>query len=114
MWFYGIIKKISVRGGADKMRKILAWLDAHKIRYTVKTEPTGISIPLETGLVWVNGFGEEMMWDRKIWVTQDSRKKYHAWASIGYNRSEPIIQYEGRQDKVCEAIDRYRSNCVLR
>lgn len=94
------------------MRKITLWLDEQKIPYTVKTHiggRTGISIPLEQDLIWINGFGDEMKWDRSIWITQDTRKKYHAWVTIGYNRSMPIIEHEGKQSNVIEAIKRYFS-----
>ena len=54
------------------MQKILKWLDAHGINYTVSSNRRDrteyITIILEKDCIWINGFNQPMKFDKKITI----------------------------------------------
>lgn len=93
------------------MNKIKKWLDENGIQYTFTDKGTNkyITILLESGCVWVNGFGENMYYDRKISIHQDTYKNFEVTEQIGYNRFNRIAK-STKQDNIVKALTERLSN----
>lgn len=64
-----------------------------------------IVITLEKDNVWVNGYGEEMKWDRTITIHQNSWKKYVAYIETGYNMGQTLA-VSGKQSDIITNINK--------
>lgn len=93
------------------MTKIIKWLDANHIPFEVRDKSSPaikqIAIVLERDLVWVNGYGENMMWNKEILITQDAYKKYSTTIATGYNKFTTLIYRTGKQTDIIIGLTQY-------
>lgn len=64
------------------MKKLMKWLEEHNIEFTINKGY--IVVTLESNCIWVNGFGEDMVYDKKIRIYQDTYKNYVITEVTGY------------------------------
>ena len=94
------------------MNKVKKWLDANGIQYTYteKGNSKYIDIILESGCVWVNGFNENMYYDKSIRIYQDTYKNYVITETYDYNLTK-TIKKNTKADIIIEALEeRFKSN----
>ena len=84
-----------------QMTKIRKWLDDNGIAYEYDGH---ITIYLERDCIWVNGFGEDMRYNKLIAVYQNTYSKYIVREITGYSMSHQII-YTSKQDSVIDALN---------
>ena len=88
------------------MKSIKKFLIENNIEFTTeKSFSTDeiIVITLERDNIWVNGFGKEMKWDRRLTIGQDRYKKYVLKESTDYSRVSEHIR-TGKQKEVCSKL----------
>lgn len=86
------------------MSRIIKWLTENGIKFEVKHSKYHsdfVAIMLEEGCVWVNGFGEDMVYDRMITIHQDTTyKNYYVKSVVGYNRVENLFKGTRAKDVI--------------
>jgi len=83
------------------MSKIKKWLLQSGIAFE---EINGrIIIMLEAGCTWINGFGEQMMYDRAISIYKNTYGKYIAVETTGYSMSHRLV-WSTKQDTVIQCL----------
>lgn len=74
------------------MTKIRAFLEAQGIEYQERESSNGyIEIMLERDCIWVNGFGEDMHYDKKISIYKNNYGDYIIMEVVGYNQSKKLF-----------------------
>lgn len=84
------------------MKKIINWLKKHNIyfSFTDKGVNKYITITLEDA-IWINGYNEEMKYQKYINIHFDTYKNYSVTECIGYNRFITL----GKNTKADKIID---------
>lgn len=88
------------------MNVIKKFLKDNNIDHEIKTNLVNserIEIVLEKDNVWVNGYGKEMMWDRKIIIHQNTYKRYVISEDTGYSMNKRHKE-TGKQKEIIEVI----------
>jgi len=88
------------------MSLILKWLKENGIecQYIDKRTDKYIKIILETGCIWVNGFGKEMLYDKEITIHKDTYKNYTVSECVGYNLFHTLAK-STKQDRIIKALE---------
>lgn len=94
--------------------RIVKWLDANKIDYTVeKTRDmrsnTIYTITLETDCEWVNGFGKPIKYNKVIRITDYFYSGYGVVEVTGYSLSHSLY-FGNKQEGVINALERRLKN----
>lgn len=84
------------------MKKIIKWLDDNNIDYVLASEGTSeyITIILETDCIWINGFGEEMKYDKKINIHYNKQLGYGVYEQYMYSRTKTLVSTKRYKDVV--------------
>lgn len=91
------------------MSKVIKWLQENGIDFTVEeySHSKTIRIILEKNCIWVNGFGENMYYDKDICVRYGKGyKDYYVRELTGYNTSRILLKYSTRANDVIKALER--------
>ncbi len=90
------------------MNIIEKWLKENGVSYSVELRGRTkyIVIILEKDCVWVNGFGENMLYDRKISIYRNTYGKFSAVLRCGY-ASDRLIFCTGKQKEVIAALAKH-------
>ena len=83
------------------MTKIRALLEANGIEYETKNEY--LVIMLEKDCIWVNGFGEDMHYDKKLSIHKNTYGDYIIMETTGYNQSKKLF-WGTRQANAIEVL----------
>lgn len=89
------------------MNQIKKYLKDSGVTHEVKSDMFNneiILITLEKDNVWVNGYGEDMLWDRGIRISQDRYKKYIMSEQTGYSMNKTHIR-TGRQKDIVTKLE---------
>ena len=94
------------------MSKILKWLEKHNIAYTfgkVKgCKCERITITLEKGCVWINGFGQTMKYNKEITITKSlSYGTYHVQEVTGMSLSKGLCTSTKQTDVIVILEERF-------
>jgi hypothetical protein len=92
--------------GSDMMNQIKKFLDNNKVawnKFIRLGNQERIMITLQKDNVWVNGYGEEMKWDRTVTIYQNTWKKYVAVIETGYNMNQSFA-VSGKQKDIIEKL----------
>lgn len=81
------------------MSKIIKWLKENRIDFEQVREGC-VVILLEKDCVWVNGFGEEMKYDKRIAVYKNTYNDYIITETVGYNRTEKLFHGTRAKDAI--------------
>ena len=81
------------------MSKIIKWLKENGIDFEQVREGC-VTILLEKDCVWVNGFGEEMKYDKGIAVYKNTYRDYIITEKVGYNRTRKMFQGTRANDAI--------------
>lgn len=81
------------------MSKIIKWLKEHGIDFEQVREGC-VKILLENDCVWVNGFGEEMKYDKGIAVYKNTYNDYIITETVGYNRISKMFHGTRANDAI--------------
>lgn len=78
------------------MKTLIKWLQEHGIEFKQYKDNLNriyrIVITLEKDCIWVNGFGEDMKYDKLIGIGKDlTYGGYKMGEVIGYNRSKTLF-----------------------
>lgn len=87
------------------MNKIKKYLKDNGVNHEVKSDMFNdetILITLEKDIVWVNGYGKDMLWDRGIRIAQDRYKKYVMSEQVGYSLNKTHIRTGSQRDIVAK------------
>ncbi|PGT90031.1 hypothetical protein [Bacillus thuringiensis] len=89
------------------MKQIKKYLVDNNIQHEIEVskiwKEETIVILIEKGNVWVNGYGNEMKWDRVIAIHQNRYKKYVVTEKVGYSRTKEHIK-TGKQKEVTNLL----------
>lgn len=83
------------------MTKIKAFLETQEIEYSYDKDY--IVIMLEKDCIWVNGFGEDMHYDKKICIHKNTYGDYIIVEVTGYSLSKKLF-WGTRQADAIEAL----------
>ena len=91
------------------MKLIKKYLADNEIQHSIKEEYlTGgigkIVITLERDNVWVNGYGEEMKWDRTITISQNTYKQYALVEATDFSKAKTHIK-TGKQKELIQKLE---------
>ena len=91
------------------MNSILKWLKENGIecQYIDKRTDKYIRIVLEVGCIWVNGFGEDMVYDKYISIHKDTYKNYTVSECVGYNMITTSTRSTKQQNIIKALSDRF-------
>lgn len=85
------------------MNKIIKALEEKGIKYTLDKKGN-ITIELEKDCIWINGYNEEMKYNKKVSIYKDTYKNYFMVEVTGYNLSKTISK-STKQDIIVDAIN---------
>ena len=85
------------------MNKIIKVLEEKGIKYTLDKKGN-ITIELEKNCIWINGYNEEMKYNKKVSIYKDTYKNYIMGEVTGYNLSKTITK-STKQDDIINAIN---------
>lgn len=90
------------------MNIIEKWLKESGVSYSIEFQGKVkyIVIVLEKDCVWVNGFNEKMLYDRKISIHRNTYGRFSAVIRDGY-ASHTLIICTGKQKEVVKALEEY-------
>ena len=84
------------------MNKIIKALEEKGIKYTLDNKGN-ITIELEKNCIWINGYKEEMKYNKEISIIKDTYKNYIMVEVVGYNKVTTLVK-NTKQDVVVESI----------
>ena len=85
------------------MNKIIKALEEKGIKYIVDKKGN-IIIELEKNCIWINGYNEEMKYNKQVSIHKDTYKNYIMGETTGYNLSKTIAK-STKQDNIINAIN---------
>ena len=88
------------------MKKIMKWLESQGISftYTEKGKNKCIDIVLEKDCIWINGFGEQMKYDKRIMIHQDTYKTYGVYEKYEYYLTK-TLETSKKADAIIDALE---------
>ena len=95
------------KNGDYMMKNVEKWLQKNGISYSTDARRNNeyIFITLEKDCVWVNGFGEEMLWDHTISIFRSGAyKNYIVTEKTGYSLSHTHCR-TSKQSEVIRTLE---------
>lgn len=92
------------------MSKITKWLEEHDITYTIQkakgVRGERIVITLERNCIWINGFGQEMRYNKEITIFKSlAYKTYYVQEVTGMSLSKSLCT-STKQSDVITALEK--------
>lgn len=84
-----------------KATKIIKYLTESGIKYDYND--VDIVITLETDCIWVNGYNEEMHYNKTLHISQNKYKTYFLIETTGYNMSRTLCS-TGKQEEIIKVL----------